>query len=219
MRRGTRWGVLLAVGLIAAAGGFGLARATSLGETRAAVAAPVPAQPVLPVDPSTPPAPDIDYPALATGLTYEPQTLGHGAFAWSYQVPAGWQRYGVDDGLGPNEYRWRPSDEPTAGGFSLRVKLVNSHETPAEMVAAKHAALAARPDAYVGFTVVSQTDDTLAFTYRVPSSNTLRYNTFRWIAAPGASEAGIEMSVAGRQRDQDGLADLLAQVSASFTPR
>jgi hypothetical protein len=73
--------------------------------------------------------------------------------------------------------------------------------------------------ASLDFTVVSQTDDTLAFTYRVPSSNTVRYNTFRWIAPPDSTEAGVEMSVAGRERDRAGLADLLAQVSASFSPR
>jgi hypothetical protein len=211
--------VLLVVVLAAAAGGFAFARATSHGVARAAVAAPVPASPDLPVDPSTPPALDIDYPTLQPGLTYQPQTLGHGAFGWDYQAPTGWRRYGADDGLGANEFRWRPPEEPTVGGFSLRVKLVNTHQTPAEMVAAKEAALAASPEAYVDFTVLTQTDDTLSFTYRVPSSNMLRYNTFRWIAPPGATEAGVEMSVAGRERDEAGLADLLAQVSTSFKPR
>lgn len=219
MRRGTRWGVLLVVALVAAAGAFAIARATSHGTATAAVAAPVPAQPDLPVDPSTPPALDIDYPTLQPGLTYQPETLGHGAFTWDYRAPAGWLRYGKEDGLGANEFRWRPPEEPTVGGFSLRVKLVNTHQTPAEMVAAKQTALAANPDAYVDFAVLSQTDDTLSFTYRVPSTNTLRYNTFRWIAPPDSTEAGIEMSVAGRERDQAGLADLLTQVSASFTPR
>ena len=211
--------MLLVVVLVAAAGGFAMARTTSHGEARAALVEPVPAEPALPIDPSTPPAQDIDYPALQPGLQYQPETLGHGAFAWDYGAPTGWRRYGADDGLGANEFRWRPPEEPTVGGFSLRVKLVNAHQTPAEMVAAKQAALAASPDAYADFRVLSQTDDTLAFTYRVPSSNTLRYNTFRWIAPPGAAEAGIEMSVSGRERDLAGLADLLAEVSASFTPR
>jgi hypothetical protein len=210
--------MLLAVGLAAAAGGFVLAH-VPLGETRAVVAEPVPAVPRLPVDPSTPPARDIDYPTLRTGLAYVPVTLGRGQFAWDYEVPDGWQRFGAAEGLGANEYRWRPPDEPTAGGFSVRVKLVNTHQTPAEMVAAKQAALAANPDAYLDFTVLSRTDDTLAFTYRVPSSNTLRYNTFRWIAPPGSDEAGVEMSVAGRERDQAGLEDLLSRVSRSFTLR
>ncbi|MDH2413163.1 hypothetical protein [Nocardioides sp. CER19] len=215
----TRWGVLVVTGLVAAVGGFAIASVTGPGEHRTAVATPVPAQPELPVDPSTPPAQDIDYPALPAGLTYQPQTLGHGAFTWDYAVPSRWKRYGADENLLANEYRWRPPDEPTVGGFSVRVKLVNTHQTPAEMVAAKKAALAASPDAYADFTVVTETSDTLGFTYRVPSSNTLRYNTFHWITQPGEDEAGVEMSVAGRERDRAGLADLLSRVSASFRLR
>jgi len=214
--------VLLAVGLVAAAAGFAAARDAGPGERRAAVAAPVPAQPDLPVDPSTPPAADIDYPTLEPGLTYTPETLGHGAFTWDYAVPTGWRRYGAEDGLGPNELRWRPADEPTVGGFSVRVKLVNSHQTAAQMVAAKLAALEDGPDSarsFPGFTVLERSDDTLAFSYRVPSSQTLRYNTFRWITPPGGQEVGVEMSVVGRERDRAGLADLLARVADSFTPR
>jgi hypothetical protein len=218
----SRAGLLLAVGLVAAAAGFAMARDAGPGEHRAAVAAPVPAQPDLPVDPSTPPAADIDYPTLQPGLTYAPETLGHGAFTWDYAVPAGWRRYGAEDGLGPNELRWRPPDEPTVGGFSVRVKLVNSHQTAAQMVAAKLAALRDGPDSarsFPGFTVLDQSDDTLAFSYRVPSSQTLRYNTFRWVTPPGGHEVGVEMSVVGRERDRAGLSDLLARVSDSFRPR
>jgi hypothetical protein len=209
--------MLLALAVLAAGGGFVLAQETSIGETRVAVAAPVPAKPSLPVDPVTPPAKDIDYPTLQPGLAYAPHTLGRKPFLWSYDAPAGWTvTSGPDEGLALDEYRWRPADEPTVGGFSVRVKLVNTHETPAEMVAAKDAALAGSPDAFPGYTVLSKADDTLAFTYRVPSSNTLRYNTFRWIAPPGSDEAGVEMSVVGRERDRAGLADLLSTVSASF---
>jgi hypothetical protein len=220
MRGGTRWGALLLLGVLAAAGGFALARATALGETRTAVAAPVPAEPALPVDPVTPPAADIDYPTLRSGLGYAPQTLGRSPFLWDYEAPRGWKRYGApEENLGVDEYRWRPPDEPTVGGFSLRVKLLNSHQTPAELVAAKRAALEGSPTAFPGFTVLAETDDTLAFTYRVPSSNTLRYNTFRWITPPDSDEAGVEMSVVGRERDRAGLADLLTTVSASFSLR
>jgi hypothetical protein len=208
--------VLLLAGV---AGGFAVARATAPGTTRTAVAAPLPASPALPVDPSTPPATDIDYPTLEPGLTYVPEVLGRGAFAWDYRVPDGWKRYGAEEGLAVDEYRWRPPDEPTVGGYSVRVKLVNSHQTPAQMLAAKRAALEDAPDSqesFPGFTVLAQTDDTLAFSYRVPRSQSLRYNTFRWLTPSGSDEAGVEMSVVGRERDRAGLDDLLAKVSASF---
>lgn len=218
----SRSGALLAVAVLAGGIGFAGARGLGPGEHRVAVASPVPARPDLPVDPSTPPAADIDYPALQPGLAYAPQTLGRGAFAWDYAVPAGWRRYGAEDGLGPDELRWRPPDEPTVGGFSVRVKLVNTHQTAAEMVAAKLAALRDGPDSarsFPGLTVLGRADDALAFSYRVPSSQTLRFNTFRWITAPGDDEVGVEMSVVGRERDRAGLADLLEQVAGSFRPR
>jgi hypothetical protein len=218
----SRSGALLAAGLVAAAGGFVVTRAVGPNERRETVAAPVPARPGLPIDPSTPPATDIDYPALRPGLDYSPATLGRGGFAWHYAVPSGWRRYGAEDGLGPDEFRWRPPDEPAVGGFSVRVKLVNSHQTATAMVAAKLAALQDGPDSarsFPGFTVLDRSDDSLAFSYRVPSSQALLYNTFRWITAPGRGEVGVEMSVVGRERDRAGLADLLARVSASFTPR
>lgn len=216
-----RGGLVIAVLLLlGGVGGFAVARAVGPAEHRVAVASPVPATPDLPVDVYGPPAADIDYPTLQPGLSYRPRVLGRGAFAWDYQVPTGWLRTaGAAEGLGLDEYRWRPADEPDVGGFSLRVKLVNTHQTPAEMVAAKEAALLANPDAYVDFTVVSRTSDTLAFTYRLPSSDRLRSNTFRWIAPPGGTEATIEMSVVGRQRDEAGLTDLLTRVSGSFRPR
>ena len=222
MRWGGRLAVLLAVAVAAGAGGFALARTAGPEEHRAAVAAPLPAEPDLPVDPVTPPAQDIDYPALEAGLTYEPQKLGRPPFAWDYQVPAGWKRSGKEEGLAADEYRWRPPDEPTVGGFSLRVKLVNTHQTPAQMVAAKWAALADSPDSdesFPGLTLLERTDDTLSFTYRVPRSQILRYNTFRWITPPSSTEVGVEMSVAGRERDQQGMSDLLDRVSASFRLR
>jgi hypothetical protein len=89
-------------------------------------------------------------------------------------------------------------------------------------VAAKVAALQDAPDSarsFPGFTVLERTDDTLGFSYRVPSSQVLRYNTFRWITPAGGQEVGVEMSVVGRERDRAGLADLLARVSESFRPR
>jgi hypothetical protein len=220
MRSGARWGVLLALGILALGGGFLLARETSTGETRVAVAAPVPSKPRLPIDPTKPPAEDIDYPRLQPGLAYQPETLGRSPFLWDYEAPKDWSVVTApDEGLAQDEYRWRPADEPVSGGFSLRVKLVNAHETPATMVAAKRAVFDADAKDYPDFTVLSQTDDTLSFTWRVPSSNILRYNTFRWIAPPDDDEAQVEMSVAGRERDQAGLADMLDRVSASFTLR
>ena len=45
--------------------------------------------------------------------------------------------------------------------------------------------------------------------------NRLRYNTFRWFTDPGGSAATFETSVYGRERDVEGLTDLLDKVSAS----
>ncbi len=62
--------------------------------------------------------------------------------------------------------------------------------------------------------VVGRSTDYLAVTYR-SSENRLRYNTFRWFTDPGGTAATFETSVYGRERDVEGLGDLLDKVSAS----
>ncbi|HEU5039042.1 MAG TPA: hypothetical protein VFT70_18690 [Nocardioides sp.] len=206
-----RWiGLTLALVLLGAVTGYGVGVLRQEQPTTFAAAAPVPASsPSVPVVPAPTYAPDIDYPALRTDLSYKPHQLGEPTYRWRYDVPRGWTPEDVSPLF---EVRWRPPDEPTIGGYSLRVKLVNEHRTTAEMVAAK---LRAVRSIYEDVKVLARTDDMLSFRYRDPGQNTQRFNTFTWFTAPGGTLAEFEMSVVGREADLPGLDSLRDEVAAS----
>jgi hypothetical protein len=205
-----RWiGLALALVLVGLAAGYGYGAMSRTDATTFASARPVPAvSPSIPVMPTRTYAPDIDYPPLEPDLAYKEHRIGNPPYEWEYAVPQGWtpeQEFFF-------EVRWRPEGEPTVGGYSMRVKIINEHKTNAEMVAQKKAAMMAIYDD-VQFT--GESDDLISFRYREPDSNRLRFNTFKWFTPPGSTTAEFEMSVVGRSVDQDGLEDLLDHVAAS----
>ncbi len=112
-----------------------------------------------------------------------------------------------------DELRFRPPDEPTQGGYSLRVKTVNDHVTTDTMVSERLRLVVAeygRDD--VEYT---RTEDSVKFVFR-DGNNRLRYNYFQWFVGPGSSEASLEMSVAGRQADVAGLDWLFAVFNSTL---
>ncbi len=204
------WGALLVLAAIGAAGGYLVADLREPATTKAAQAAPVPAEsPSIPVDPEEPFAEDITYPPLEVGLDYRSHTIGDPPFQWAYDAPKGWNT--TQEGL--DEIRWRPTDEPEIGGFSLRVKLSTEHKSKADMVTQKLTAMQA---GYEDVVIVGQTQELLSFSYRDPTRNVQRFNTFRWFSIPGEDEARFEMSVVGREVDVPGLQDLFDRVGASI---
>jgi hypothetical protein len=207
------------------------------------------ATPLLGVSPSVPidePSkssyrPDIDYPPLSPDLALPPpvHTIGNDLATWTYHVPQGWQAYAVcstvgectppmttDTRLTPEqadrqpEVRFRPPDEPTVGGYSLRVKILDNTLglNPGQLVSTK---IKGFEQTYDEFDAFKQSPSAVYFTYR-DGNNHLRYNFFQWFAAPGSSTATLEMSVAGRKRDVSGLKALFNRfadnVSGSDTP-
>ena len=139
-------------------------------------------------------------------------------------MPQGWQAYAVcsvigecpppmqtDDVLTPAqadrqpEVRFRPPDEPTIGGYSLRVKALDNMlgYNPGQMVGTK---IVGFRQTYADdqFSLLRRTPTAAYFTYR-DGNNHLRYNYFQWFAVPGSTTATLEMSVAGRSRDVPGL--------------
>jgi hypothetical protein len=184
----------------------------------------------VPIDVSPPPpktSPDIDYPSLDPDLSLpQSHTMGNELATWSYHVPLGWQAYAVctpgecqppmvtDSVLTPRqlarqpEVRFRPSDEPTVGGFSLRVKVLDNRlgYNPGQLVGTK---IVGFRQAYADdqFSLLKRTPTSAYFTY-VDGNDHLRYNYFQWFAAEGSPSATLEMSVAGRKRDVRGLKNL-----------
>ena len=94
-----------------------------------------------------------------------------------------------------DELRFRPPDEPIQGGYSLRVKTVNDHVTPATMVA--RADPVGRSRTYGADDVdYSGTEDSVKFVFR-DGNNRLRYNYFQWFAGPELV-GGLAGDVGGR---------------------
>jgi hypothetical protein len=215
--------VCLLAATVGVAGGLGVGYLRQPQPASGGTATPLPASsPSLPVDPPTtqlPFAEDIDYPPLEPGLVFKPLRMANSQQAWRVPVPIGWEAFNVDtdeevprkDWQGYDELRFRPKDEPQEGGYSLRVKLVNSRLTPAQMVAAKRVGL--ENEEIIQY--LDQQSDFLQFTYRT-SGNHLRYNYFQWFAARGSSEATLEMSVVGREVDVPGLDALFAAFESTL---
>jgi hypothetical protein len=221
-RRGL--GVLLLAVLVGVAGGLGVGYLRQPQAATGGSATPLPAvSPSVPVDPPATTAayaPDIDYPSLRPGLGFADVRMGNSVQAWRVPFPRGWTSYDLDDVVVPvkerstyDELRFRPGGEPTEGGHSLRVKTTNTHLAAGLMVTTKLAALRDIPDADV--VVLGRTEDSLKITFR-DGTNRLRFNYFRWFAAPGSGEATLEMSVAGRETDVAGLDDLFAAFASTL---
>lgn len=210
--RARRLGFTVGAVLLAGALGAGVGWAAGSSRDTDPVVTVDTAEPIPAVHPSVPVFrkynKDIDYPPLATNLTYVGKEIGNRPYRWAYSVPEGW----VPTASGMDEVKWRPAGEPTAGGYFVRVKLINNHLTPSEMVEAK---LDAFMSSYDDVAVYTKAWNTLGVTYREPTLNVKRWNVFRWITPKGDDEAQFEMSVGGRQVDQAGLEDLLTKVSAS----
>ncbi|MBF4770451.1 hypothetical protein ISU10_21980 [Nocardioides agariphilus] len=216
-------GVLLLATLVGVGGGLGVGYLRQPQPASGGTATPLPAaSPSLPIDPPTSQAPyavDIDYPPLLPGLVFKTVRMANSQQTWLVPVPIGWQGFNVDtDELVPrkdwptyDELRFRPEGEPVEGGYSLRVKLVNSRVTPAQMVADKRDGLAEVDDVQY----LDRTTEALKFTYRT-AANRLRYNYFQWFAAPQSDQATLEMSVVGRTADVEGLDALFAAFESTL---
>ena len=104
-----------------------------------------------------------------------------------------------------DEIRFRPADEPTIGGYSLRVRILDNtfvdvHQTVATKI------VGFRDSSEVaGFHIIDRTQRSVYFDYRDKTSDYHRFNFFQWFAVPGQTNATLEMSVSGRKVDVPGL--------------
>lgn len=222
-------GVLgLGLGMIAA---YAAQPASSTGGTANPMSAVSPSVPINEPPPPPKTVEDIDYPSLDPDLSLpQSHTIGNELATWSYHVPMGWQAYAVcavpgecpppmvlDTRLTPRqlarqpEVRYRPPDEPTVGGYSLRVKALDNTlgYNPGQLVGTK---IVGFRQTYANdqFSLLKRTPASAYFTY-VDGNEHLRYNYFQWFAAEGSSTATLEMSVAGRKRDVRGLKNLFSR--------
>jgi len=218
-------GVLLAL-VVGASIGVGAAYATRPDPESSGTARPVPAaSPSVPTD--DPFADDIDWPALEGVELFDTYRMGGTPQlqTWEYAVPADWVAYAVtptgdrpipaakvEDFI---EVRFRPEGEPPIGGYSVRVKSINDHRPPEDEVFLK---LADFERLYEDVEILEETDSTVFFTFRTEAEGRLRYNFFQWFAAPGSEVATLEMSIAGRAVDEEGMRSLFDQFAEQARP-
>jgi hypothetical protein len=194
--------LLLAIGVAA---GFGVSWALGENPSGTGPAAPVPASPSLPVDPVPELLPDPDTPPLATGLPLVRQSVGAGDFRMTLPVPEGWSYF--ENSL--NEWQWRPPDQPNFG-YVLRVEQVLSNRRSIAWTLDRRLAELREDESNVE--VLAQTRDSLHFTF--VTANHLRHGYLRWLDLTGSDNAQVEIAVTGRERDDPGMADLIARVGS-----
>jgi hypothetical protein len=234
----------LAVALLCGVLGIGLgvvvAHAAQPGVTTVSDAHPVTAvSPSVPIDKAShsPFAPDITYPTLEPGLPMSSvHTLTNDLARWTYHVPQGWQAYWVcstpascppgaylDKPMAPGavdhaqEVRFRPVGEPVAGGYSLRVRILDNTLNDVHQTVATKIVGFEDSSEVVDFHIIHRDDRSVYFAYRDDPSNYHRFNFFQWFAIPGAANATLEMSVSGRKRDVAGLRALFDRFADNVT--
>jgi hypothetical protein len=232
--------VALLCGVLGIGAGIVVAHAAQPHSSTAGDARPISAvSPSVPIDhPShSPYAPDIDFDTLRPGLPLsEVHTITNDLSQWTYHVPAGWQAYWVCLGAGScpadaftdkpmaprdvdhaQQVRFRPPGEPVAGGYSMRVRILDNtfvdvHQTVATKI------VGFRDSADVAdFHVIHKDDRSVYFEYRDASSNFHRFNFFQWFALPDQTNATLEMSVSGRRIDVPGLKALFDRFADNVT--
>lgn len=204
--RGTALLALLA--LIGAAAGFGASWLVAENPSASGAAAPVPAaSPSLPLDPVPDILPDPSTPALPTGLTLVDQSVGVGAFQMTLPVPKDWDFF--ENSL--NEWQWRPPDQPDFG-YVLRVEQVLSNRRSIATTLDRRIDELREDESNVE--ILGQTADSLHFSY--VTANHLRHGYLRWKDLTGSDNAQVEIAVTGRERDDAGMAELIARVGAGI---
>jgi hypothetical protein len=205
--------VLLCVGV---AGGYAVADRDQAEPQGSSTLAPVPAvSPSVPTPTAPTYAPDPDIPPLTTAdLATEtiPLRLDPGGPGVRVAVPVGWLQNRPE---GKDFWTFaEPSNFHNT--YSMRVSILSGGTS------SKKAAMAARiaqlEDAEANgdlqdFQVTVQTDDTFEATY--VADDHLRFTTERFVSF-GGSEASASVAVTGRQVDESGMGDLLAQTVTSL---
>ncbi len=219
----------LLCGLIGFGGGLLLGWLVQPRPAAGGLADPVPGvSPSVPVDlpTSSPYAHDIAYPPLSPDLALPTvHTMRNHLALWTYHVPQDWAPYGDSSGtpLTPRQVersqsvRFKPSDEPTIGGYSLYVRMLDNALFDTHMSVAAKIAGFEEASGVADFQVLKRTSSSVYFEYRDQPSNLHRYNYFEWFAVPGDPYATLQVSVAGRRRDVPGLKALLNRFADNVT--
>lgn len=148
---------------------------------------------------------DPDFPTLEPGLPAVRAMVGSPPFAVSLLVPRGWVR--SDATAGETRFYPAPYDDTIANTHFVRVRLVgNQYLSVGAQVENRIEALSSA-SGIADFTLESRSFDALVATY--VSGGYRRVAMEQAVAPPGSTTAFAYIAVIGRERDRDGLADLL----------
>lgn len=213
-------GLLVALALGSAAG-YAIAQGTPPSVTRAQ--GPTPVHATDPPYPTTPPEsvkPDASGPPLSPTVPTRLVTL-----RWAQAkpeprsvrvaVPTGWVNT-LQFRPGSGQARWAPPGN-VAASHSLRVRLLDEPQTPAQKSAALVVQIPLGAEiAEESFRVLSPFDpqtNTVEVTYIQGGYRKVQYS--RWLPRPQGG-TGVELSASGRTVDADGLRALLDRATASI---
>jgi hypothetical protein len=206
--------VLLCVGV---AGGYAVADRAGDDPRSSDTLEPLPAvSPAIPtpVAPSYEPDPDEVAPLSTEGLATEtiPLRLDPDGAGVKVAIPVGWLE---NRPLGKDFWTFA---EPSSFHFTYSLRVTLWMRQTASKKAAMGARIAALEDAEANggisdFEVTAQTADTFQATY--VDGGHLRFTTERFVSF-GGTEAYTSVAVTGREQDQSGLGDLLAQTVTSL---
>jgi hypothetical protein len=212
--------------LVGVGGGYAVAAGEGNGEATAAPApqsatiTPVPATPSVPVRLITP---DVDYPALATDLSGDLQTVelprppendlpGTTRQRSSLPVPVGWIQ---EDG--PNKYTFTDPDAPD-NTYALAVEFLDDRDVPTALRRRTNALRSAELEGNLADLTIDITDTDDGFVAHLidisDDGDFRRVQLERFLPGPGGYI--VTVRAVGRDRDEPGLTNLISLVSAQY---
>jgi hypothetical protein len=207
---GFRGTVLVLLLLLAGgAGGWAWADATSGPVVSEATPTPVAAaDPRLPYTRPEVTRPDPETPPLSTQLSFHDERLGSPKqTGLLVPIPDGWGRTSYAD---PNTATWRPPDPPLAGGYVVRVTLLDENRTIRQKVATRPIELQSQ-EGLTDLEVTSTSLDTLKAHFILDGFS--RYTVIRWVSLDGDGLVDVEISASGRQIDEAGMEALVVEMA------
>lgn len=209
--------------LVGVGGGYAVAAGEGSGEETAAPApqsatiTPVPATPSVPVRLITP---DDDYPALDTDLSAELQTVelprpvdtdipGTTRQRSSLPVPVGWEEV-----EGPGKYTFTDPEAPE-NTYALAVEFLDDRDVPTALRRRTNALRSAEIEGNMADLKIGLTDIGDGFdAHLIDSGGFRRVQLERFYPGPGGYI--VTVRAVGRDRDEQGLANLVSLISTYY---
>ncbi|MGZ5399561.1 MAG: hypothetical protein ACXWDL_01860 [Nocardioides sp.] len=203
--------LLLAV-LVGGAAGWVTAERTSGPVVSDTAPRPVAADPALPFSPPEKVKPNPDLAPLSETLPMHDERVGtprDGGIV--VPVPSGWEMTTFAD---DRQAKWSLPDGP-AGGYALRVQILDENRTVSQKVAVRPLELEA-DDSVSDLEIVETSFDTLTASFIFDGYR--RLTVIRWVSFSGGL-VDVEIAATGRLVDEGGMEALVARIAQEVRPQ